>query len=243
MQVQQIYALLKIMPLEDRLQISSLALKYIPVGLVQHRSMEANYTVSEAIAVIRTGMENMVDNQDDSDDSIDNAFVVNTTTAAAFSGIFMETKRQKQIQLAEQPAKLLREKGQPMLYILYTRARLGAILNSYSTQNTYYNIQPTDSTIPEYTKSLAKIRMAADIAREILDYRQVTLTALDRGEPCLLVAFAVRLSRLVTRACNVLRVKNCPPSVALPRVHLLSMCERILDNVIHRLGMLPLERM
>ncbi|RKP25819.1 hypothetical protein SYNPS1DRAFT_28454 [Syncephalis pseudoplumigaleata] len=252
MQVQQIYALLKVLSMAHRSPHACPShLDYVPVGPVQHRSTTTttnHSSIRATTAYIQGIMRRMADDKEDgnhssSDAPCSNASIVDITTAAAFSGVFMETKRQKQIQLLEEPGKQLVEKGQPMVYMLYTRARLRAILNAYATQHPRPNANSDDDDVEAYAVHLASTSVTVDIAREILHYPQVARAALDRYEPCLLVAFAVRLSRLTTKACDTLRVKDCPARVALPRVHLLGICELMLSDVIRRLGMLPLERM
>ncbi|KAI9595426.1 hypothetical protein BDF19DRAFT_422718 [Syncephalis fuscata] len=235
MRIQQVHALLKVLSARDRLLYTQIDLEYIPVGPIQYRKKVVDYSIDKSIAYIQSTMQRMSANRltDDDVDRVNrsstklnentkchllDSTIVNTTTAATFA-------------------------GQPMVYILYTRAKLCAILDAHSADYSFDSSLLTDADYKTYAHHLSTAHAAVEVAREIIDYEQVAKVALERREPCLLVAFAVRLSRATMKVCDALRVKNYSAHIAFPRVYLLSTCELILKNTIYQLGISPLERM
>ncbi|RKP06224.1 hypothetical protein THASP1DRAFT_31576 [Thamnocephalis sphaerospora] len=224
------------------------------VGPVKEAENKATAHTGEALAFLRDRMARMLD-QDTLNQALlpkptntlsQTEITLCTTTSAALCGLFMEARRGKGIQLSNSvPAQLL-ERGQPAIYLLYTYAKVGAIVDTHVAASAVNEASEQETAMDvsaDCAQALSDCPQAIDVARDLLGYAHAADESLIRCEPCVLVAAAVRTARALTRLCRVLRVKDQPVSVAAPRAHLLAASRATLHDAILRLGLSPLERM
>jgi hypothetical protein len=171
------------------------------------------------------------------DDAGEYARTLRATTLAALCGFFLKAKRNKHVQIVNDVAKLLLERSQPIIYLMYTCLKVRAILDAYDNNLLK---SKTSMNVPDmlaYADALAIFPESGNVMRSLVSYVRDMDEAYRRCEPCVLIASAVTAARQITRLCEVLRVKDQPPSIAVPRAYLFLTCYTILSNAITRLGL------
>jgi arginyl-tRNA synthetase len=79
--------------------------------------------------------------------------------------------------------------------------------------------------------------------RTLYRYEETLNYSLDELEPAVLIQYLITLARQCSKAIAVLRVKDSPPEVALPRALLFRTARTTLGDGLRLLGLTPLERM